>query len=209
MVTKARIASVAGEVNFTDFEYDFRNRMTKVTQYSKAPSEGGIILREESYRYDALGRRIEVISDGESTISSYDGAGFMANEWVRFNAAREVVHRFLFTDTVDQLVAQWTASESLAWAIPDHLGTIRDLVNNAGQSVQHIGYTAFGQPTFAGPVESTGPYAYTVRDGPPFLGFRSIGLGSWMCKWGDGKRWTLSVSMAVISISLDMPTIQP
>ncbi len=68
--------------------------MTKVTQYSKAPSEGGIILHEESYRYDALGRRIQVVSDGEETISVYDGQSFMANEWARFNAAGEVVQRF-------------------------------------------------------------------------------------------------------------------
>ena len=107
MVTKARITPVDGEVNFTEYQYDFRNRMTKVTQYSKDPHNGGIVLHEESYRYDALGRRIEVVSDGEVTISIYDSKAGDANELLRIDGAGDVVQRFLFTNSVDELVAHW------------------------------------------------------------------------------------------------------
>jgi RHS repeat-associated protein len=150
-------------VNYTEYEYDFRNRMTRVTQYSKAPSEGGIILHEESYRHDALGRRVQVVSDGEETISVYNGKSFMANEWARFDASGEVFQRFLFTNNVDQLVAQWTQGEGISWALTDHLGSIRDTINDTGQIVQHIHYSAFGAPTFASPVGNTHPLAFTGR----------------------------------------------
>jgi YD repeat-containing protein len=81
MVTKTRITPVDGEVNYTEFVYDFHNRMIKVTQYSKEPGEGGIILHEQSNRYDSLERRIQMGADGDQTILVYDDFAFIANEW--------------------------------------------------------------------------------------------------------------------------------
>ncbi len=163
VTSKTAIAPVAGEVNHTEYEYDFRNRLTKVTQYSQAPSEGGVILHEESYRYDALGRRVQVISDGEETTSVYDTRSFMANEWARFNGDGEITQRFLFTNQVDKLIAQWTPGQGTAWVLADHLGTVRDMIDNAQQFIQHINYTAFGRPTFEVPVANSHPYAFTGR----------------------------------------------
>ncbi len=172
MVTKTRIATVAGEVNYTEFEYDFCNRMTKVTQYSKAPSEGGIILHEESYRYDALGRRIHVASDGEETISVYEGLGFVDNEWARYGATGDLVQRFLFTDKVDRLIAEWTKGQALTWALTDHLGTIRDIITQEG-IIQHIRYSGYGTPMFSPATGNTHPFAFTARvwDNIPGLSF--------------------------------------
>ena len=163
MVTKTRITPVEGEVNYTEYDYDFRNRMTRVTQYSRHPSEGGIVLHEECYRYDALGRRIRVVSDGIETIFVYDGPSFTANECGRFDASGKVVQRFLFTYNVDQLIAQSTEDEGVAWTLTDHLGSIRDVVNNAGQVVQHTSYSAFGAPAFTMSGDNMNPYAFTGR----------------------------------------------
>ena len=111
---------------------------------------GGIVLHEESCRYDALGRRIQIVSDGEETIRVYEGTHFSANDLARFNTDGEAVQRFLFTDSVDQLVAQWTLGQGVTWALSDQLGSIRDLVNNAGHSIEHVYYRAFGSPAIEG-----------------------------------------------------------
>ena len=111
---------------------------------------GGIVLHEESCRYDALGRRIQIVSDGEETIRVYEGTHFSANDLARFNTDGEAVQRFLFTDSVDQLVAQWTLGQGVTWALSDQLGSIRDLVDNAGHSIENVYYRAFGSPAIEG-----------------------------------------------------------
>ena len=163
MVSKARVATIEGEVNWTRYEYDFHNRLVKVTQYSKPPTEGGVILHEQSYRYDVFGRRIQVVTDGMEIISVYEGPGDLADEWARFDATGEVIQRFLFADGVDRLIAQWTAGEGTVWTLSDHLGSIRDMIDSEGQIVQHIEYSAFGTPTFSAAVDGMYPYAFTGR----------------------------------------------
>ena len=163
MVTKTRISPVDGDVNYTEYQYDFRNRMTKVTQYSKHPEEGGIILHEQSNRYDASGRRIQVVRDGEEMISVYDGAGFLANEWAHTSMDSTVTEHFLFTDSVDQLVTQCLVGDRLAWPLSDYLGTIRDAVDNAAQIMQNIQYSTFGAPVFANVTKTAQSYTFTGR----------------------------------------------
>ena len=37
-----------------------------------------------------------------------------------------------------------SASGTVAWYLPDRLGTIRDLINNSGSIIDHVDYSAFG-----------------------------------------------------------------
>ncbi|MCU0962479.1 MAG: hypothetical protein MUF48_20480, partial [Pirellulaceae bacterium] len=163
LLTRTALAPVAGEANHTEFEYDFRNRCTKVTEYSAPPADGGILLHVESYRYDALGRRIAVVSGSDALISVYDGPSFVAHEWARLDGSGEVVQRFLYLSEVDRLLAQWTRGDGVAWFLTDHLGTVRDIIDNTGVPVQHIHYTAFGEPAFAAAGGPSHPYAFTGR----------------------------------------------
>jgi YD repeat-containing protein len=64
MVKKTEIAT--GQV--TTFEHDHRNLMHRATIWSSDPSDGGVILHEEQYRYDAHNRRTSILIDA-------DGAG--------------------------------------------------------------------------------------------------------------------------------------
>lgn len=172
MISKTRISQVAGEANYTEYEYDFNNRLVSVTEYS---SKGGIVLHEESYRYDMFGRRIETKSDGVGTISVYDGIDELANEYARLNQNGEVIQRFLFGNATDQLLAQWTRDGGITWALTDRLGSVRDLIDNLGQFVQHIDYSAFGTPVFrmatnANAIQSQNPYTFTGRVFDPLSG---------------------------------------
>ena len=162
MVTKTRITPVDGEVNYTEFVYDFHNRMTALTQYSRNPNDGGVILDQQTYKHDALGRRVQVISDGQEIISLYDGASFVDNLWARLSADGQYTDRSLFGDRVDMLIAQ--QENGISWILADHLGSVRDVMNHSGQLTQTIGYNAFGVPFFMNPVGQTAQSTFTGRE---------------------------------------------
>ena len=44
---------------------------------------------------------------------------------------------------IDMVLARQT-SGTVAWYLPDRLGTIRDLVNTSGSVIDHVDYGAFG-----------------------------------------------------------------
>gem|GEM_PF-1559178 len=66
----------------------------------------------------------------------------------------DLAHRYLWGPGTDQLLAD-EAIESLTdasqnetlWALTDHLGTVRDLVDSSGQVRKHTSYNGFGQVT--------------------------------------------------------------
>ncbi|MCY2987768.1 MAG: putative Ig domain-containing protein [Planctomycetota bacterium] len=156
MLKKTEIAT--GKV--TTFEYDHRNRMFRATIYSDDPSSGGIILHEESYRYDAFGRRITILSDGQVTKTAYNGD----NAWTDFNAANAVVARYLFGAKIDQLIAQYAPGTGTIWALTDHLGTVPDIVGPTGQVINRIAFSAFGQVLRQTNPASPNRYLFTSRE---------------------------------------------
>jgi RHS repeat-associated protein len=45
---------------------------------------------------------------------------------------------------VDEILARETSGGTVAWYLPDRLGTIRDLTDNTGAVIDHVDYTAYG-----------------------------------------------------------------
>jgi RHS repeat-associated protein len=87
-----------------------------------------------------------------------------------FNSAGSLTHRYIHGPRIDQLLAdeQLTAGQPgpgiVLWAITDHLGTARDIVDSAGTVVNHISYTSFGE--FVGATNPSVEFAfgYTGRE---------------------------------------------
>ncbi|MFM6253654.1 MAG: RHS repeat domain-containing protein, partial [Dolichospermum sp.] len=80
----------------------------------------------------------QFIYDGQNVLLEFvdsDGAG--ANQPV-------LDTRYLHGAGVDQVMAQESAG-NVVWHLTDHLGTVRDLVNNSGAVVNHFVYDSFGQ----------------------------------------------------------------
>ncbi|MFM6862914.1 MAG: RHS repeat domain-containing protein, partial [Dolichospermum sp.] len=80
----------------------------------------------------------QFIYDGQNILLEFvdsDGAG--ANQPV-------LDTRYLHGAGVDQVLAQESAG-NVEWHLTDHLGTVRDLVNNSGAVVNHFVYDSFGQ----------------------------------------------------------------
>jgi RHS repeat-associated protein len=96
-----------------------------------------------SYTYDALGNRIGMDENGTQTWTLYDGSDPIMD----FNSSGSLEMRYLngpTGDLVDTVIARESAGGTIAWYLPDRLGTIRDLINNSGGIIDHVDYSAFG-----------------------------------------------------------------
>ncbi|MEM9658328.1 MAG: hypothetical protein AAF961_08210, partial [Planctomycetota bacterium] len=140
LVLKTNIST--GE--YTEFAYDHRNRMTSAKTYSS----GAVLLQEVEFIYDLFDRRIAKTVDADgagpgvavTVYTAYDGE----HAWADFDGTGAVVARYLFGDRIDEIIARWRPAEGTAWYLTDHLGTVRDLVDDAGTLINTITYDSFG-----------------------------------------------------------------
>ncbi len=65
-----------------------------------------------------------------------------------FDGNGTLTHRYLFGDGIDRIEAdEQVATNTTLWALTDHLGSVRDVVDNSGTVQNHIVYDAFGNIT--------------------------------------------------------------
>jgi RHS repeat-associated protein len=159
--------------DFREFQYDHRNRLTRVTDFSA----GGVITQDASYTYDALNRRIAKTVDAngadpgieQATYFVYDGANVLLDFVDADGAAAAnqpvLTARYLFGPSVDQVLAKEDvlAGQTL-WLLADHLGTIRDIVNDAGAVLNRIAYDSFGNVLSQTDPLITTRYLFTGRE---------------------------------------------
>ena len=119
------------------------------------------LVQEVNYTYDAFNQLISrsVDTDGD-TGSAYTVDSFyywengqivlefdddVAYEHGTLNMS-DLGHRYLWGPAVDQLLADENATTNvITWPLPDHLGTIRDWVNNSGTNLDHAEYDTSGR----------------------------------------------------------------
>ncbi len=121
------------------YSYDFRNRMTGAVETNSSHT----VLAQVTYTYDALDNRIGMDENGTQTWTLYDGATSIMD----FNGSGSLTMRYLngpAGDLVDTALVRQSSGGTISWYLPDRLGTIRDLVNNAGAIIDHVDYSAFG-----------------------------------------------------------------
>jgi RHS repeat-associated protein len=148
----------------TQYEWDYRNRLTRVV----TTSAGGTVLSDARYTYDAFGRRVSkwVDADGAGPGAAvteryvYDGQNII----LVVSAAGAATHRYFHGPGVDQILADQSAGGAVAWALADHLGTVRDVVNSSGVVLDHIKYDAFGRVTAESNPAAAILYGFTGRE---------------------------------------------
>jgi RHS repeat-associated protein len=121
------------------YTYNFLNLMTGAVEKTST----GTILAQVTYTYDALDNRIGMDENGTQTWTLYDGSDPVMD----FNSSGSLEMRYLngpTGDLVDTVIARESAGGTIAWYLPDRLGTIRDLLNNSGSIIDHVDYSAFG-----------------------------------------------------------------
>jgi RHS repeat-associated protein len=122
------------------YTYDFRNRLVEVDQVV-----GGVRSVLAQYTYDALDRRMGVSEGGATTSTVYDGTSTVP--LLDFNGSGSLTARYLSGATavgVDGVLARDTPSGEVAWYLTDRLGSVGDIINNAGTAIDHLDYSAFG-----------------------------------------------------------------
>ena len=138
------------------YTWDYRNRLTKVTQQTyNAETETWTTTQTIEYTYDYNNVWIRKINGSDKTI--FIPENYQTTVQIDNNT---VSHHYLWTpETQDKLLADTTSSEIL-WSLTDHLGSIRDVVGTTTNP--HLIYDAFGNL-----VSGTNPilFGYT---GKPF-----------------------------------------
>jgi RHS repeat-associated protein len=150
-----------------DFAWDHRNRLIAVTDRD----ENQTVVQTVEFAYDALNRRIaKTVTAGgasETTHFVYD----FSNILLEFHdadaegpSAAQLQRRYLYGPAVDQVMAEDDGAGNVLWYLNDHQGTVRDVVDSAGNLVNHLSYDAFGNLLAETDPNATPRYGYTGRE---------------------------------------------
>jgi len=162
LVTKTEI--VSGTT--TRFDYDHRNRVTAVRLYASESSD--VPIQESEFTYDVFDRRIAKSVDpdgngpGSATVERYVYDG--NHVWADYNSSGVVLARYLYGDRTDELLARYQPASGTAWYLTDTLGTVRDLVDESGDLLNHIDYDSFGQIIAQSNASESDRFTYTARE---------------------------------------------
>ncbi|NUN15242.1 MAG: hypothetical protein HUU55_16565 [Myxococcales bacterium] len=160
-----------GSLNVTTFIYDARDRLTG---WSLTDAEGQLVS-EATYGLGADGTRWSIQQDGEVRWVLSDGE----NPVLVVDESGQTVVRRLYLRDVDAVLAEVVSGQT-RWLLTDHLGTVRDVVNTAGDVLAHYVYDGFGQQV-AGPQPTLDDtLRYTAREFEPHTG-----LGYYRQRWYD------------------------
>ena len=129
-----------GTGGVTRYTWSDAGRLTSITAPNGATS---------TYRYDALGRRLEVNDDGVVRRFVYSGWN-LRNEFDGTNALRATYVAGLFPDSVYEIVRDGTRYYPLF----DGVGSVTTLTDATGAAVGRVRYSAFGVPQSSGVTEN-------------------------------------------------------
>jgi RHS repeat-associated protein len=136
--------------------YDYRNRLVAVQDYA-GTAMSGTLAQEVRYQYDTFNRRVarwvDTNGNGTSDLEEffvYDGDN-VALDFVDANGATgglspTLAKRYLYGPAVDQILAQEDVTKSISaddrvlYMLVDHLGSVRDVVNNEGVGIAHYSW---------------------------------------------------------------------
>lgn len=162
-----KLLSAAG----TEWRYDARGNLAEKSSGTRYEyDEEGRLARIEfpdrtsaSYRYDALGRRIEKSAAGKVTRYAYDGLDLVAE----FDGKGRLAARYIHAPGVDHPLAMWRGDKWYYFAT-DRLGSVRALLDAQGQVVERYRYTAYGLPIAAegtpAAISALHPFGFAGRE---------------------------------------------
>ncbi len=178
LTQKTHIAT--GQV--TTYTWDYENRLTSVT---RRPSSIAQATSEVSYRYDALGRRIQKNVNDTITKYVYDRGNIL----LEFNAQNTMEAKYTHSGRTDEVMIMERpesphTSESFLtqkyYYHHDRLGSVTEITNLDGDVVQRYIYDSFGNTSIydkdgAAITESSTdylktPYTFTGRERDPETG---------------------------------------
>jgi len=171
-ITKTNIST--GD-NWT-YGYDNKNEMTSAVQKTL----GGVTEQSITYKYDALGNRIEkdvTVLQTTTTRFAYDGwkvhldaldhaASYTGNAkwdvWADLDGSNNLLTRYFRGDMVDQLFARLDTTTRY-WEFTDREGSIRTVIDSNSNVKDQISYDGWGNATQSNSTYA-GRYLWTGRE---------------------------------------------
>lgn len=131
--------------NTTNIQYSASRRLglkwDGAYQLTEVRTNGVLV---ETYRYDALGRRVSIAAGAVTNSFVYDGPHIIA-EYSNNVLARS----YAYGPAIDDVLSMTTygATTSTLFYLKDHLGSVHALVSTNGAVVEQYKYTAWGETT--------------------------------------------------------------
>ncbi|MDB9524571.1 RHS repeat-associated core domain-containing protein [Oscillatoria sp. CS-180] len=152
MTTQTEIATG----NKRTFVWDHLNRLIAVIDEDSAD----IQIQRVDYTYDVMNRRIAKSVDGATTHFVYD----RDNVLLEFDGSATVPSmRYLHGPQVDQVLAQ-EDSGGTQWLLGDHLGTIKDFVDDSVNLLNHRTFDSYGNLVSETNSSVDSRYSFTGRE---------------------------------------------
>ena len=148
-----------GDTSITLYGWDCRNRLVDVVfkdTYAGPVTKGSSNLRYQDWQirraYDADGAGTQpmtytytVYQGDDPWIEFYDQDGLGGGTYFP-----SINHRYfygppLYGQAVDQILSVEDSAHNVLWGLPDHEGSIRDLVNAVGGPWSQVKYDSFGK----------------------------------------------------------------
>ncbi|MFA6237880.1 MAG: RHS repeat-associated core domain-containing protein [Bacteriovorax sp.] len=133
----------ADNTKVTGYSHNSENQLVSIREYN-----GSTIIKETSYFYDAVGRRIRKEHvDHSNAANSFERNFRYDNQEILFELDGNDTLLSTFTHSglrTDDVLAVDKSGTSYFY-LKDHLGTVNDIISSAGSLVQHYVYSAFGK----------------------------------------------------------------
>jgi RHS repeat-associated protein len=142
-----RTTLVEGEATgpFVLYSWDHRNQLIRVSFYNTAAAGSPSLLRQIEFRYDENGHRIS---------KRMTGPGLTPHEEFYLNDGDQLIavlaadgsirHQYFDGPALDQVFADQTQLQGVLWPLTDHAGSVRDVINTGGSSLDHRRLSGFG-----------------------------------------------------------------
>ncbi len=139
-----------------NFGYDNRNRLTTVTDTTSAG-----LQMQGTYTHDALGQRVQKsvwTSSGGTTTTrfAYDNRQIIAD----LDGSNALQTRYLLGTRILERIARVSSGGTVAWFLVDRLGSIRNVVNAGGSTIDTVLFDGFGNIISQSSPANGGAYLY-------------------------------------------------
>lgn len=163
-----RISSATGESS--NYRYNHIDQLVAVDFYNAA----GHLIGSVRYTYDVYGRVVAHTSDPDGVgplapqtrYSTYSGVDL----WADLDPSGSAVSRYLFRPSIDEPLARYRPGDGAAFYLTDHLGSVRAIVDEAGNVLNQVDYSSFGVPILESNPLDGDRLKYTAREYDADLG---------------------------------------